>query len=340
MSTRFIEKPAQSAILGFRGSLGQSWPKLAFGSLFTVVAVVPAVVLVLAVPTSQLATAGGKGPVGAELLAAGGKLTVVEAFPTEELAANAAATDLPVVNTNGCMLDHPTVAPKVCSFGDLGSDNVIALVGDSHAAMFIPGLEVVALEAGYRLDTYTKGSCPFVTLPIDFQKRDYKECGEWVRNVTDKLVKEKPVAVITAMSRAYSVFGTGLSIDESRQPISDSLGASWDKLEGAGIRVAAMRDVPRPGIVVPDCVAANPDNLSKCAVNQVKSLWEDGPEVRAAKTHPGVTIIDLTSTMCADGVCPAVINGIIVYRDSNHITATYSRSMHQQMAESLRGVLR
>ena len=47
----------------------------------------------------------------------------------------------------------------------------------------------------------------------------------------------------------------------------------------------------------------------------------------AARTTPGVRLIDSTAMFCADGTCPAVIGGVVVYRQLQHVTQTYSRSM-------------
>lgn len=336
-STNHIEKPLQRWVRNFRGREGHERSKLALGSAFTVAGLVPAILLAFSVPATSAAEP--LGMIGAEQLAAGATINVVDSTKFLTPAAVDGAQDLPEANTNGCMLDHPTTAPKVCSYGDLDSERVIALMGDSHAAMHIPGLDVVARDAGYRLDTYTKGSCPPVTAPIDFQGKHYSECGVWAANVTERLVSQKPDLVVTAMSRAYTLYGEGLDEDQSRKRIAASLGDTWSQLENAGVPVAAFRDVPKLGIVVPDCVASNPDNLSKCARDQDEALPEADQTVLASRDHPDVTVIDVSPSLCADGICPAVIHNVLVYRDSNHLTATYSRSLHGQLADQLAPLL-
>ena len=338
LSTRYVEKPAQRFIRAFRGRGGRRSPKLALGLALMAVGVVAATGLAQAAPSSR--APGLAGPIGAETLAHGGMVTVRDTFSALTPAVTHAARDLPAANSNGCMVDHRTTEPHVCSYGARGSSRVIALVGDSHAAMYIPALALVARDAGYRLDTYTKGSCPPVDVPIDFHARDYSQCRMWADNVFDHLVSEKPALVITAMSREYQVHGSGLDTEASRLPIARSLADEWRKLLDGGIKVAGIRDVPRPGIVVPDCVAAHIDHLSECAKPEQAILPAEDQIVLAAQLQPRASVLDFTSALCGAGVCPAVIGRVIVYRDSNHLTATYVRTMRALMSKQIQALLR
>jgi len=333
ISTERIEKPLQRLVRGFRGREGHQGSKLALGASFTVAGLVPALLLLLAVPSTSAPAAGGR--IGALKLADGVPMQVVDSSERMTPSPLDAARDLPKANTNGCMLDHATTDPKVCSYGDRDSDRVIALVRDSHAATHIPGMSMVAKRAGYRLDTYTRGSCLPVTIPVDFQGKPYPECATWTENVTDRLVDQKPALVLTAMSQAYVVHGSDEGFAENREPIAESVARTWTRLQDAGVRVAAFRDIPRFDMVVPDCVADHLDSLSDCARDQDDVLPEADQQVLAARQVPGVEVIDLTDALCVDGVCPTVVHDVLVYRDSSHLTATYSRSLRTQLAEQV-----
>ncbi|MHA7284826.1 acyltransferase family protein [Arthrobacter sp. MDT3-44] len=345
LSYRYLELRAQEAIKDYHGS------KIGTGFLLSLFPAVAAVILMAAVPPVppqstvefvQKPIAGAEAtPVGAELLAAGAPLVVKDSFATISPAATNAAADTPVINQNGCMNDRANVEPKMCPFGDPAGEKVIALIGDSHAAMLAPGFNAFAGQNGYRLDTYTKGACPFVSIPTEYEGTAYTECNEWVANVTAKLTEEKPALVVIANSR-YRVFqedGTVLSFEESKQPIADNLNEQWRTLQDAGVPVSAVRMTPRPDVQIPDCVAANPDKLSECALPSDEILWSDGPEMRARDFNNEVNIVDLSDAFCADGRCPAVIEGILVYRDNNHITATYARTLDDHIADRVAPLL-
>ena len=52
------------------------------------------------------------------------------------------------------------------------------------------------------------------------------------------------------------------------------------------------------------------------------------PDIAVARTVANVGVLDLTDRFCARNVCPAIRDGIIVYRgDNNHLTASFSRTL-------------
>jgi hypothetical protein len=48
-----------------------------------------------------------------------------------------------------------------------------------------------------------------------------------------------------------------------------------------------------------------------------------------------VRVIDLDDAICPTDKCAAVIGGVIVYRDSNHLTATYVQSLAPRLNAAL-----
>jgi hypothetical protein len=56
----------------------------------------------------------------------------------------------------------------------------------------------------------------------------------------------------------------------------------------------------------------------------------------AAAEVPGATYVDMTRFYCQDGICPAVIGGVNVYRDKHHLTTTYTRTMTPYLERELR----
>ena len=68
----------------------------------------------------------------------------------------------PDVFVNGCVLSWRDVEQPECVSGDVGAPTTVALVGDSHAAMWQPALEPVARERHWRLETMSKVLCPLM----------------------------------------------------------------------------------------------------------------------------------------------------------------------------------
>ncbi|MDB5243854.1 MAG: acyltransferase [Spirosoma sp.] len=347
LSLRFVEKPMQEWIK----TQHTNGSKLGVGVVITLVAAALSLVLVVQVtppppaatvqftPTPVTGAAAPKA-VGAQTLVSGTGLQVLDSFPSITPAPTNAADDVPLVNKNGCMQGNDSSDAVVCSFGDKSSSKVIALVGDSHAAMLIPGFDAMAAEQKIRVDTYTKGACPFATGTVEYNGKPYDSCTQWVANVTEKLLADKPTAVVTVMSRYRAYQGALLSFEASKPLLASEVAEAWAPLQDAGMKVVSVRDLPRPDVVVPDCVAQNSSKLSSCALPRGSVLWGDGPEVLAARADSSVTLMDLTPAVCTDDLCPVVIDGILVYRDSNHLTASYARTLNKQIEAVITPLLR
>jgi hypothetical protein len=45
---------------------------------------------------------------------------------------------------------------------------------------------------------------------------------------------------------------------------------------------------------------------------------------------PRVTVVDATPFICPAGVCPAIMDGVVVHRDDDHLSATFARTVAAQ----------
>jgi len=57
--------------------------------------------------------------------------------------------------------------------------------------------------------------------------------------------------------------------------------------------------------------------------------------VAAAEGQPGVTVVDMNDLFCRDGSCTPVVGGVVGYRDSHHITATYATTLAPYLEERI-----
>ena len=192
------------------------------------------------------------------------------------------------------------------------------------------------MDKKWRVDVYAKAQCPFTTTSILLDERPFEKCRTWGDAVSKKLLADPPTVLVTAMSKYTATeIGRGGDPTASDELIASGLGAAWKPFIDAKVPVITVRDAPSPRILVPDCVAKNEKTLTKCAVLKKDVLPENPPEVAAAKGLAGVSVMDLTDGICPEASCPAVIGGVMVYRDGNHLTATYAETLHGQISEKL-----
>jgi hypothetical protein len=53
----------------------------------------------------------------------------------------------------------------------------------------------------------------------------------------------------------------------------------------------------------------------------------------------GAAFIDLNGLICAPDRCLAVINGVLVFRDGTHLTATFVRTLEKPLEKELLSLL-
>ena len=241
-----------------------------------------------------------------------------------------AAEDTPDTVSRGCHQNVNEDQAEFCVFGDDSAEYRIAIVGDSHAAQWTPTLDRLAQENGWRVDSYTKSSCALVgtTIMAEGGQKTYDSCLSWHDKVMESLTgSEKPDLVLTS-GQAYET--------ADGKPLADSLATTWAALRDSGITVAALGDTPRPGINVPECAIANSDRLTKCAVDRSVAMKNGlATQKTAAEAAGGINVLDMTDQICPGQECSAVIGNVFVWRDSNHLTATYARTLAPALESKL-----
>ncbi|WP_193046318.1 acyltransferase family protein [Mycolicibacterium baixiangningiae] len=282
------------------------------------------------VPSQSDEVVAADQPMGAEVLGddplTSTAAALVDKVPSITPSPQAANADNPDVND--CQLNYTQVIPKFCEYGDKESDIEVALVGDSHAGQWIPAMEAVAAERGWKLVVATKSACPYLDIAVfsDNLNRPYDECRAWNEQMGAYLTGPgKPDAVVLS----YGVYNTG-----DRNLLISGAQARWGPLVAQGTKVIVIRDTPAPGRNVPDCVAEHGDRLTACARSRDEALAKrDQSQAAAVEAVPGVQMVDLTDWICPGSQCSPVIGGVLVFRDNTHMTATYSRSLTPQLAK-------
>ncbi|MBT0995585.1 acyltransferase [Cellulomonas sp. DKR-3] len=251
-----------------------------------------------------------------------------------------ATQDVADLYADGCHQNSLGVEPAACTYGDPGASTVVALVGDSHAGQWQPAVREVAEDNGWRLDTYTKGSCAFTSATPWLSTIDgpYETCVEWNRAVLDTLLADPPDVVVTSNDAVEPAGDDGpLTGAAGEQAVVDGFDATWQELAAAGTRVVVLGDTPWVGIDVPECVARHTGSwASACTVGEEAAAARSGlAQQESAAGTSDVPVLDLTDRFCPDGSCPPIIGGALVWRDAHHMTATYARSLAPDVADWL-----
>jgi peptidoglycan/LPS O-acetylase OafA/YrhL len=227
--------------------------------------------------------------------------------------------------SNPCLVQDsdPNLAPEsLCTFGDPNAVRTIAVMGDSHANSWIPAYEQFGKTNHWKVIEFAKAACPPGVYPNDVDpitNRLYTQCNTWRTAVFNRIKQLRPAYVLVASELRT------LDIDTS------GMVETVHTLQAAGARVIYQEDTPNPEKVgsVPDCLALHPKDIQTCALNRkVPATRLEGMIQRkvetAAVTEAGAKLIDPSNWYCTGATCPPVIDGIVVYSDNSHTTATYT----------------
>lgn len=232
--------------------------------------------------------------------------------------------DLPAFYGQMECLGKDQIHVKKCTFNESDNpDYTIALVGGSHSGHWFPALEILAEEMNFQLDLYNHDGCRFTN--EDAQNHLTETCLEWNANLLKHLQENPPDLVFTtATLNKHDTVPVGYI-------------GQWRQLEGL-TTVFAVRDNPRMKKNIPSCLE-NADDPLDCAITRDEGVSKVVPWENTEGIPSNVIFEDLTDYFCDDKICYPVIGNVIVYRDNNHLTAQYAKTLAPALKKPLQEAL-
>lgn len=248
----------------------------------------------------------------------------------------AARNDAPAPTKTGCHVDTDETIAKACSFGDPNAPHVAVLTGDSMALEWFPAVRQVFNRPGWRLVSITKSGCPWVMEPFfDARRgREYTECSVWQQNAVREIGRLHPDIVLASSFTEYP-FDKSQWVDGTRKFLT--------RLSDAAGMIVIIRSGPLLTVDGPSCLeprgkvyralvsATHCDALAASTHGNQIYAWLQ----TAARGIRNATVIDLTQAVCPHLVCRARLRGLIVFRDTHHMTASFARTLAPEVANAL-----
>jgi len=328
LSWRFVEQPLR---YGDRSRRATSWSAIRVGVAGILTVTLFTQGLAAALPSSAVAVQPTPTPTGSPT-ASDAPITL-PANLAPSLAS--ARDDEERLRGDGCLAFERVAAPPNCVYGVKGATITIALVGDSHASHWFPAIEAIALERGWRLLTFVKVSCSFTTLAQRnlALKRDYRECTAFNEATVARITEVKPALTIVVNRRTFRPIADGITPASA----GAAFGEMVARLPGA---TAILVDTPDPGRDVPACLSKHPSDIRACLFTQDDAdNREIGVAERVAADVSGAQLIDLTSSVCATWPCSPISGSLLIYRDEDHMTKTFSRSLAAPLSVEIEKLL-
>jgi peptidoglycan/LPS O-acetylase OafA/YrhL len=352
LTLRFVENPLRYAAF-LRRSAGKS---LGLGGVSSALAACVSVVLLLWVSSLPLPIPVGRGAQTVPLTIAAGP--VQDVFGQVQ-AAVAATADLKAVPSNlnppladaagevgamlfdGCLRAPFQSGQPECAMGDTASKTTVAVVGDSHASMWIPAFQQIGTQRPWRLEAMAKAACPMMDLPIAnplvSRLVEYvQRCEQWRGQIIARLRAEHPKLVMVSVFRSYTATNSHgfLSGFTSYDPAwIDALTRLVRQLRETGAKVLVLGPLPQLNTSVPGCLSEHLDDATACSPPMSTAFNRPGIAAEAAATKAGGgQYADLTELFCTKNRCPVIVGNTLVYVDAGHLTLEYSRLLAPALA--------
>lgn len=226
--------------------------------------------------------------------------------------------------------------PQVCELGNRDSTVKLAAVGDSHLGAYVATLDALAKENDWSIDVIWKPACPY-SAATRVQKQSIVEaCAAW--NVAvQKLLKANSYQVVLTTAKSGVRWETKAA-ESNDEVASSGFATVWQELAQSGTSVVVIRDNPRARKDLAACLALR--SSVECSLERSVALKPD-PQVAAVLqvASPRVSLIDITDIYCPESRCEPVQAGVYVYRDNQHLTGSFVRTLQPLLERHLQDVL-
>jgi peptidoglycan/LPS O-acetylase OafA/YrhL len=254
----------------------------------------------------------------------------------EQIRYQLARLDLPVIYGMGCDDWYKSAGVRICAFGPENASHTAIAMGDSIGLQWFPALQIIFDKPDWRLLVLTKSSCPMVDEPFFYSRigREYTECSEW---------RDKALTEIAALKPDVVVLGSTDNYDFTATQWKEGTERLLNPLVNSARRVFILRSTPRTLFDGPSCSTprsalfrflSGDQHCASVALNEHNDLVFKSL-VSASSRFSNVRTIDMNDAVCPNGMCRAERDGLIVFRDTQHLSAKFATSLADALSEQL-----
>lgn len=212
--------------------------------------------------------------------------------------------------------------PTTCTFGSTRKDAVeVALIGDSHAGMYMSVLRRLAVKMNWRVTTWVGWGC-------SWGPHEDQPCEEQTRRAQSDFTDATPYdVIITAAGRpATRTWDAGTKRTAANM---------WAEAAEAGSKILAMESVPVPSEESLLCIQrVNFDPSDNTCGTRLSEALTVPDAISEVAVKAGATVIPTQHLICDSRNCPGVVGGVIVFRDTAaHLTGSYLGTLDQYLYE-------
>ena len=233
-----------------------------------------------------------------------------------------------IEKNENCVTSPSSTDFKVCEQGDPNGTKQVALIGDSHARQIFDAVNAISIRNHYKLFVISKSHCEPMASQVF--PADYTEptCRQWNQQLESYLAGRAPFDLVVNMNASnYSSTSAGAPAAFKRLVQTQlARGTKW----------LVVKDNPIPMNDLPSCLELIGEaGVDDCAVTPEIGYKHADHLAEVIKELPGVIYADFGDVFCNAYLCPPFIGSDIVYRDTNHLSRTFTEKYLQPKLETL-----
>lgn len=241
----------------------------------------------------------------------------------------------------GLFSESPNI--EDCTIAGASDGLNVVLLGDSHAAQWYDVIAQIAREKEWRFTSMTKAACSYVdVLTYRPEIGTYKSCVNWRSQAIAYIQQSKPDLVIVSASTQSKVYPF------SRNDWLEGTARTIAALSQASDKVIILRDTPDPGFDVPTCLARNQwrkdytvlQSTCEPIGNPVPGQIAYEAQKEVASRYNNVSVVDMTPYICRENACDLQRGDMVLYRDDNHLTVSFTLTLKQVLDRQINGGVR
>ncbi|MBV1880395.1 MAG: acyltransferase [Pseudomonadales bacterium] len=245
-------------------------------------------------------------------------------------------SDVPVIYGLGCDAWYAHARVEPCVFGVEKAEKTVVFLGDSIGAQWYSMIPEIFAKPVWRVIVLTKSACAMVDEDYYYSTigKTYQVCTDWRNAVLDELKILKPDVLIMGSSATYE-FSETQWIEGSARVLK--------RVNDMETTVFVIPGTPSLGFDGPSCVSRHLSSegriqlencMAKGRIQEIESAVRFLE--RAVSQYSNVHMLNLNDLVCPGGNCRAITEqGIIVFRDSQHLTDSFVRSQVPFIRERL-----
>jgi peptidoglycan/LPS O-acetylase OafA/YrhL len=217
-----------------------------------------------------------------------------------------------------------------CLRGDIEGNRTVVLVGDSHALQWVASFDEVAKSLGIKLIVRQRSLCPAIPVQTMFSGLENLLCTEY-RDQTARLISEvNPDAVIISQFRGYlgKIIEANAIVPDTNAQVSlwkNAFHQYLVELRQKRIHIGVVLDNPH----LPEdpilCLART-KNSGSCTypLDLDRTRLIQSAEKNVLTQFYDIPTLEVTSSICSDGVCAVYKDDLYTMFDTNHLTEQFT----------------